>query len=619
MKQVGQRIGIYLSVLCLILGALSVPVCSSGAGQTDVEKIAQGIIDWKKADVGSSPDGCLLNDGFLALAGTTPGDWYPIGLGRLGIRDNQSGYLAVIGDNVQKRYESADLLDKAKATEWHRISLAVLACGGNPRRMGADGTIDLVADGTYNRVDANGYGILGKQGINGFIWGLITLDSLYYEVPEGAYYSRDDMILNILNRQLDAGGWALAGEEPDPDITAMVIQALATYYNSEKIYTYRNREGILTSVRIREAADTALAWLSDVQLADGGYRSWGTENCESATQVAVALCSVGIDLFSDSRFIKNGNTVLDGILKFRNSDGGFLHSYFYDASNPGSLPDRSNTMAGEQALYGMAAILRYQNRQRRLYDFRPEQSEELKQQIKDTENAIAALSATSDSSELREVYDRYLQIESGERSYVRNYRVLSDLLSLAGIPYEEEKIIYNSGDAGVLAAMEEFTAADRAAVDALPATVTTAYRAEVLRLWTKIRNSFDFEDKQAYYVKLDKAKNEIESLLAEIDALQSELKEKLYPFDSIGLSDRDTVYDLYRRYMALSEYDRACLEASDVEGLLKAKTQVDNLYTALWIAAASLAAVLLVAAWIVWHIRKRKKTKRMAQMPESEE
>ena len=164
--------------------------------------VALEIIDWKKTDVGSTPNGYLINDEFLTQAGTTPGDWYPIGLGRLGVKDNQEGYLAVINDNVQNRYQTTAKLDKAKATEWHRISLAVLASGGNPRRMGENGDIDLIADGTYNRVDGKGNGILGKQGINGFIWGLIAVDSMQYEVPENAYYSRDDMILNILNRQL---------------------------------------------------------------------------------------------------------------------------------------------------------------------------------------------------------------------------------------------------------------------------------------------------------------------------------------------------------------------------------------------------------------------------------
>lgn len=611
-------------VLCTMLtGVFVMPVSASTASISEVENVAYGIINWKKTDVGSGTDGYLINDTFLLLAGTTPGDWYPIGLGRLGVVDNQSGYLAVINDNVQKRYQTADKLSRAKATEWHRISLAVLASGGNPRRMGEAGDIDLIADGTYNRVDENGNGILGKQGINGFIWGLIVLDSMYYEIPDGAYYTRDDIILNILNRQLSDGGWALSNGASDPDITAMAIQALAPYYNSEKEYTYSNpnlsSNGNTITKKVRDAVDEALECLSDQQMSDGGFSSWGMPNSESAVQVAVALTSLGIDIFSDTRFIKDGNTVYDGILKYRNSDGGFLHSFVYDAENPSALPDQSNTMASEQALYGMVAIIRQQSGMRRLYDFRAEQSNELKAQIKDVEIQIANLSFTSSVAELKAVYDEYLKIDSTERSYVYNYYKLSEMLSFAGIPYAEEKIEYNSGDAGVITPIEEFTDVDKAAVDALPEKLTTAYRSEVLRLWSKIRNSFDFEGKQSYYIKLEKAKNEIESIQAEIETIKAEIKEKLYPFDSISLSDRATVHGLYDRYMALSEYDRSQFEPSDIEGLLKSKTQVDNLYLAVWISGISVTVAVIVTAVVIYRIKKRRKERAMNAMPESEE
>lgn len=63
--------------------------------------------------------------------------------------------------------------------------------------------------------------------------------------------------------------------------------------------------------------------------------------------------------------------------------------------------------------------------------------------------------------------------------------------------------------------------------------------------------------------------------------MRKAIKEELYPFDSITLSKRNTVHELYDRYLALSEYDRAQLEASDIEGLVKSKTQADNFFAAL--------------------------------------
>ena len=222
--------------LCLLLGLLCLtallPAHGRAADAADVRAIADGIVAWKKADNGSTADGFLLNDAFLALAGTTPGDWYPIGLSRLGVEDRYDAYLAVLRDQVEERYRQPGALSAAKATEWHRIALAVLAAGGDPTSFGTDGDgqpIDLIADGTYNRGRQTS---LGRQGINGWIWGLIALDSMRYELPDDAFYTREDILLEILCRQLADGGFALSGSAADPDITAMAVQALAPYYNT---------------------------------------------------------------------------------------------------------------------------------------------------------------------------------------------------------------------------------------------------------------------------------------------------------------------------------------------------------------------------------------------------
>lgn len=621
---IGVAVMLIVAIVCAVailpLNRLSGTAYAATA-YSDIEKVAQGIIDWKKSDVGSAKNEYLINDAFLRYAGTTPGDWYPIGLGRLGVEDNQSGYLATIADAVSKRYATENKLDKAKATEWHRISLAILACGGNPRKAGNDGNIDLIADGTYDRTDSDGNGILGKQGINGFIWGLITLDSMYYAVPSHAHYTRDDIILNILNRELDGGGWALGGNVADPDITAMAIQALAPYYNSEKEYSYINKnisETAQTS-KVREAVDRALEKLSELQQADGGYVSWGSANSESAVQIAVALCSLGRSIFDDADFVCDGKTLWDGIIKYRNSDGGFLHSFEYDADNPTSLPDKSNTMASEQALYGMAAIMRLMKGQRRLYDFRPEQGEEVKSQISAIKAKIDAVSPTASRAEIAQLYEEYLGIDASERSYVYNYKKLSMLLASADIPYAEEKIEYNSGDAGVIEPMQEFTQADRDRTDALSLKLNMSYKTQVLTLYAKIKHSFDFDGKQRYVAKLEKAKNEIDTLSDEIDAIKIEIKQKLYPFDKISLKDKKTVYSLYDRYIALDEYDRSLLEQSDIEGLMKCKTQVDNLELALILSLTLGTVAVALAIGVGVGIKKRKKAKLAKEMPESEE
>ena len=49
----------------------------------------------------------------------------------------------------------------------------------------------------------------GKQGINGWIFGLLTLDSLRYQVPEGAAETRESILISILEKQLADGGFSL--------------------------------------------------------------------------------------------------------------------------------------------------------------------------------------------------------------------------------------------------------------------------------------------------------------------------------------------------------------------------------------------------------------------------
>lgn len=346
-------IGIFM-VCTTVLLCIPTVVSAQEYSAEEIYRIAQEIVNWKKLDNGSTVDGNLINNTYLELAGTTPGDWYQIGMSRLGMQDDYDAYLAVVEEKIEQRYATKAKLSASKSTEWHRISLSILASGGDATAIGEDSNgipIDLIADGTYNRGKTVS---LGKQGINGWIWGLIALDSRQYKIPDNSYYSRDDIILEITKRCLSDGGFALTGTVSDPDITAMAITALAPYYNR---------------VDIKHIVDGALVFLSNAQLATGDFASWGMENSESTSQVIIALCSLGIDPLGDSRFIKNGNNLLDGLLRYRMNDGGFVHSYTYDPENPSSKPNTSNSMAGEQALLAMAALWRLKTNKTRIYDF----------------------------------------------------------------------------------------------------------------------------------------------------------------------------------------------------------------------------------------------------------
>lgn len=330
----------------------------------ELEEIITDIICWAKQG-----NDVLLNPLFLESAGETGGDWFPIGIGRYGYsKESYEPYLKKINEVVTARYKEDGKLHAVKATEWHRISLAVLAMGGDPTKIGTDSKgnpINLIADGSYNFV---GRKSVDGQGINGAIWALISVDSLNYKIPEDARYQRDDLITLITKRQLADGGFALGGTKADPDITGMALQAFAPYYNSTTTYPAYNGE----QKTIKQIVEESLKQLSLLQQKDGDYYSWGTVNVESTVQVLTALCSLGIDPYEDSRFIKNGKTLIDGILKYRCKDGGFAHSFVNDTANPSAVAAESNRMATEQTLYGLVSYYRLANNMRRLYDFRPE-------------------------------------------------------------------------------------------------------------------------------------------------------------------------------------------------------------------------------------------------------
>lgn len=124
-------------------------------------------------------------------------------------------------------------------------------------------------------------------------------------------YHADTLIDMLLPMQCADGGWTVFGAYGDPDVTAMVLQALAPYHGY---------------AALKDAENRALAFLSERQLPSGGYASYGAENPESAAQVWIALSALGIDALRDARFVKDGHTLLDGIAKFRVSAGKYAHT-----------------------------------------------------------------------------------------------------------------------------------------------------------------------------------------------------------------------------------------------------------------------------------------------------
>ncbi len=291
----------------------------------------------KHADLMANLDTIYKTTGdFMATLGTptvnsTGGEWMVIGLARSG-RTVPAGYYDNVVEYVKAKADANERLHPTKVTDNARVILALTAIGKDVTNVGGHNLL--------KGLDSMDY--VQAQDINGPIFTLIALDSHNY--PTMGDVTREKLIQVILDAQLPGGGWNLSAENADPDMTAMAIQALAPYYK--------------TNETVKAAVDKALEALSALQRSDGGFDSWGTVNSESCAQVIVALTALGIDPTADSRFVKNGHTVLDALAGFYVTGGGFRHT----------ADGERNDMATEQGYYALAAYYRFANTQTRLYD-----------------------------------------------------------------------------------------------------------------------------------------------------------------------------------------------------------------------------------------------------------
>lgn len=269
--------------------------------------------------------------------GSIGGDWAVLGLARSGYTV-PAQYCRDYSAAVEAYVKACNgVLHEKKYTEYSRVILALSSIGKDARDVaGYDLTKAL---GDYDQTV--------WQGVNGPIWALLALDCRNYPMPQNpqakTQATRQMYVDYILSCQLPGGGWNLTKTgTADPDLTAMALQALAKYQDQ---------------TNVKQAVSQALTCLSRLQNPDGTFSSEGVANGESCAQVMIALGELGISL-EDARFVKNGRTLLDGLLTFYRPGQGFVHA----AAGGGA-----NQMACEQALMALAGLQRAQSGQNSLY------------------------------------------------------------------------------------------------------------------------------------------------------------------------------------------------------------------------------------------------------------
>lgn len=604
----GKKLASLLLALLLALACCPVPSAQAadGGGYTreDIAWYMDGIVSWCAGRLGVSED-AMLSTQTAEYAAAGGLDWYTLYMYRAGYESDYAAYGSALEDAVSQKYQENGGLDRVRASEWHRTGLAATACGGDALAFGTNAAgeaVNLVADGVYDRGKTED---LGAQGINGLTWGLLLLDSRGYSVPAGAADTRETILTRILSAQTTEGGFSLSGEGVSADLTAMALQALAPYQNSTHVFTVTDKAtGTTVERTVSETIERALGVLSACQMENGGFGDDG-ESSESASQVIIALCALGIDPASDARFVKSGGSVLDALLRFAKPDGGFAHTLEKGA-------DSSNAMAGEQALGALTAYMRYKDGLHSLYDLREEADTDTAESVRVLREAIdtlAASGAAPDAATLAELQTQYDAIPAGEQRYVFNYSSLLRWERALGIDAEES--LYDPAEEAPAAERLDvrtagavwttrFTAADAAVCAALPDPATLSDANTVALLLEKLGDT-----ESTLRPELLAREAEITAQRQEVAAINARIAGELFPAEKLGSGDRAALEEVIAEIESLPEANRAYVTGAD--SLYAARERLDRAQTGQTVGIiAAVIAVIAVAA-VVLIITKKKK------------
>ena len=283
---------------------------------------------------------------------TVGSEWFALGLARSGLALDNTYFKTYYNHKVNYLTEhNGKLTNTVKYTEYSKAIITLTALGKDARDIAGYNLFEPLAD--FETVTA--------QGTNGPIWALIALNcNPAYSIPEVSgvkvQTTEQRLVDYLLSKETSKGGWTLAGNNPDSDLTGMALQALAPYYH---VKGYE---------KVTAAIDRALEVLSTMQNQSGGYSTMGVETSESCAQVLTALCALGIDPMKDERFVKGGSWIVENLLSYRIPGSGFMHVKAGAANNGGGAAGGVDGIATEQAYYALTAYQRLLDGKTALYD-----------------------------------------------------------------------------------------------------------------------------------------------------------------------------------------------------------------------------------------------------------
>lgn len=291
---------------------------SDSSNTTDYVNLAKDLLEHGKA--------CLQNKSHSKYGD----EWTLFTLARSGAdisNSDKEAYLASVRKVLDENEDSPSLVP----TEYAKLAITLGSMGIDPS---TEENYNIIAK-IYN--DKR----ISDATSNAPIFALIALDSKTYVIPDGAFWTREKLVDQILSYQKESGGFSLNKSSGDGiDITAMALQALAPYYKN--------------NTKVKTAVDKALNYLEKKLDATGSY---GGNSCTDA-QVLTALSALGIDATKSDKFSKLNSNLVGNMAKYK-TDKGFGIGAGGDA----------NDFANTQVSYSLNAYLRFVEVKPALYKF----------------------------------------------------------------------------------------------------------------------------------------------------------------------------------------------------------------------------------------------------------
>lgn len=215
------------------------------------------------------------------------GDWSVKGVAESGAEIDEE-YFEIYFDNVRAQVKAkSGLIHESYYSDYARVIIGLSSIEKNAR--------DIEGYNLTAKLDE--YEEITRQGANAVSYTLVAANTADVKLM----YEKD--YVNFLLSEMKL----LTSEArvEDMDYISMAILGLSFYQDNKEI---------------SEAIQKAVESLSLMQQENGTMG-----NCESTAEAIIALSQIGIDVFTDDRFVKNGNSLGNSLMEYYAGDGGFSH------------------------------------------------------------------------------------------------------------------------------------------------------------------------------------------------------------------------------------------------------------------------------------------------------